>query len=146
MPLLRERTLMLVTVRSVFIGAISACPLSGTSALGLGFDVVLQYIHLAVAERPGVAAGYGAGLASDTLVDVECNGELLIRAVCLVWILHLSAHVSVENFRHPASHCLESAQKRDYIETRRQSQRSEDCMERGLSPQCARCLRRDCPG
>jgi hypothetical protein len=70
------------------------------AAVGLGLHVVPPHVLLALGEEPGGLVGHRTGLAGQTPVDVEDEGELPLRMPLLVGIEHLPSQLPVIDFRH----------------------------------------------
>src|SRR6185312_11675149 len=56
--------------------ALLILPVLGIADAGLGFDIVEPRVFHPLTRRPHVLAGDGAGMAADTLVEVQHHGDL----------------------------------------------------------------------
>ncbi len=89
-------------------------PVLRVSAVWFGFYVVPPHVLLPVSEGPSGTASHGAGLATDTTIDVKDGPELPFGPGVLVGVLHFPFQVPVEYFGHyyapsanpPAMYCF----------------------------------------
>src|SRR3989454_10278308 len=69
-------------------------------AVGLGLHIVPPHVLLPLREQPRGLVRHRTGLARQTPVDVEHEGELPLRVPLLVGIEHLPPELPVIDFRH----------------------------------------------